>query len=124
MTTLYIVPGDDFVYTATVLDDDGDAYNLTGATLWFTVKRRKSDADTSAIAQLYWISGGASSGITVATPATGIAAIRIAAADTDEITQAAHSWDLQLKDAAGVVRTVDHGTLVVLNRATAKVVAP
>ena len=124
MTTLYLVPGDDFIYTATVTDEAGDAYNLTGSTLWFTVKRRKSDADASAIAQLYWISGGASSGITVATPATGVAAVRIVAADTDEITQAAHSWDLQLKDAAGVVRTVDFGTLVVLNRATAKVVAP
>ena len=124
MTTLYLVPGDDFLYTATVLDDDGDAYNLTGATLWFTVKRRKSDADASAIAQLYWIDGGASSGITVATPATGIAAVRIVAASTTAIVQAAHFWDLQLKDAAGVVRTVDFGTLVVLSRATAKVVAP
>ena len=124
MTTLYLVPGDDFLYTATVTDENGDAYSLAGSTLWFTVKRRKSDADTSAIAQLYWISGGASSGITVATPATGIAAVRIVAASTTAIVQAAHSWDLQLKDAAGVVRTVDFGTLVVLSRATAKVVAP
>ena len=124
MTTLYLVPGDDFLYTATVTDENGDAYSLAGSTLWFTVKRRKSDADASAIAQLYWISGGASSGITVDTPATGIAAIRIAADDTDEIVQAAHSWDLQLMDAAGVVRTVDFGTLVVLNRSTSKVVAP
>jgi len=125
MTTLLtLIPGDDFVYTATVDDALGVDYNLTGSTLWLTVKRRVSDADDNAIAKLYWISGGAASGITVGTPTTGSAVIRLTAAQTAAFAQASHVWDLQHKDAAGVVRTVGHGVLMVLPRSTARVTTP
>ena len=53
MTTLYLVPGDDFLYSATVTDEHGDAYSLAGATVRFTVKRRISDADADALAAIY-----------------------------------------------------------------------
>ena len=113
MTTLYLTPGDDFTYTVTITDADGNAYNLTGATLWFTAKRRVSDADADAVAALYWVSGGASDGITVSSPSTGVAEIAIAAADTLDFVQAAHRWDLSISDSAGIVRTVDQGVMVV-----------
>jgi len=124
MNTLYLTPGDDFVYSATIDDEDGVDYPLTGATLWFTVKRRLSDPDTDAIAKLYWISGGLSDGISVATPANGGASIRLTPTQTDDFEQAAHYWDLQVTDGAGVVRTVDHGVLVVRPRATARLTTP
>lgn len=123
-TTLYLTPGDDFVYTATVVDEDGDPYDLSGATLWWTAKARLSDADDDAVAALYWVSGGSASGITVATPATGEAAIRLTPDETDDFTQRAHHWDLQLSDAVGVVRTVDSGLIIVRAGATLRVTTP
>jgi hypothetical protein len=122
--TLYLTPGDDFSYTATIDDEAGADYNLTDCSVWFTVKRRQSDADIAAIVSLYWVSGGASSGITVATPSNGGVAIRITAAQTAAIVQAAHRWDLQLKDAAGAVRTIDAGVMVIQKRATIRVTTP
>jgi hypothetical protein len=126
MQILYLTPGDDFVYTAPILDTAGVAYSLTGATLWFTVKRRLDNdpTDADAIAKLYWVSGGASSGITVATPSTGVAVIRLTPTQTDDFVQAAYHWDLQLQDTGGVRRTVDSGRIVVLRTATMRVTTP
>lgn len=124
MTTLFLVPGDDFLYTATILDEDGTAFDLTGATVWFTAKRRRTDADDDAIAKLHWASGGTSAGITVTTPNTGVAAIRLTPSQTDDFSQAAHVWDLQVSDALGRIRTVDSGALVVWPGVTTRLTVP
>ena len=92
--------------------------------MWFTVKRRLSDTDANAITKLYWVSGGAASGITVATPANGGAVILIAALTTAAFLQASYRWDLQLKDTAGIVRTVDSGVIVVRPKATVRTTTP
>ena len=83
MTTLILRPGDDFVYTASVTDEDGEPFNRTGCALWFTVKRRLSDADADALAALYWTSEDAD-GITVSDEVSGVAEIAIDAGTTAE----------------------------------------
>lgn len=124
MKTLFLTPADDFVYTASVTNEDGGPYDLTGSTLWFTVKRRKSDADSAAIAKLYWVSGGSAAGIGVADPSSGEAVVTIAATGTGNFAQSAHVWDLQLKDANGIVRTVDRGVIVVRPAVTTRTTTP
>lgn len=121
MTTLYLTPGDDFVYIATVTDDDGAAYSLVGTTLWFTAKRRISDPDADAIAALYWVSGGASDGISVTAPSSGVAEIAIDTTGTLDFVQAAHRWDLQIEGTDGKRRTVDSGVLVIRPGVTTRV---
>jgi hypothetical protein len=124
MTTLFLTPADDFVYTTTITDEDGAAYDLSGSTLWFTVKRRKSDADADAVAKLYWVSGGSADGISVASEESGEAAIRLTPTETDDFAYDAHYWDLQLQDAAGVIHTVDEGILIVRRSVTGRTTTP
>lgn len=123
MTTLILRPGDDFTYTASVTDEDEEPFDLTGCTLWFTVKRRLSDADEDAMAALYWTSEDAD-GITVSDEASGVAEIAIDADATAEFTQAAHRWDLQIEDTGPKKRTVDSGILVVMPAVTMRTTTP
>ena len=48
---LNIVRGDTEDITVTMKDNDGNALDLTGATVWFTAKRHLNDSDAQAIIQ-------------------------------------------------------------------------
>lgn len=122
MLTLTI--GDTFQYTATITDDAGDAYDLLDCTLWFTVKRRKGDTDANATAKLYWVSGGASAGITVDDPATGEATVELTPAQTDDFVQAAYHYDLQVEDQDGDFFTIDQGVIVAQPGVTTRITTP
>lgn len=122
--TLFLTPGDDFIYTATLTDADGEAYSLNGCTVWFTVKRRISDSDDNATAKAYWVSGGASSGITVASPTSGQIDVRLTPATTALFVTAAYYWDLQTKDTDGIISTVAEGRIVVDQGVTTRTTTP
>lgn len=124
MTTLLLRVGDDFLYTATVRDRAGGLFDLTGSTLWITIKRYRSDADADAIACLYWQDGIGAAGISVADESTGEADIRLTPSQTLLFEQAAYVWDLQIQDAAGAIRTVDRGTLVAQMSVTTRTTTP
>ena len=68
------VRGDAFAKNVTAYDSTGAILDLTGKTVWFTVKDAddQTSDDTSAITRCYWVSGGSSSGITVSAPTTGV----------------------------------------------------
>ena len=123
MTNWTVAKGDTMEETAT-LTAAGAAYNLTGCTLWWTLKRDVSADDTDALIKLYWVSGGASDGITVATPANGQALVTLTPAQTDALGAATYQWDLQLKDGANRVFTVDSGQLVVKPDVTRRSTTP
>lgn len=99
--------GDDASFTIVVLKADGvTPENITGATLWFTAKDRRPDADPGVFQKT-----GASA-VVVDGP-NGIARIDIAAADTSSLTgPRTLYWDLQSK-VAGKVQTLAFGRLKV-----------
>lgn len=113
--------------TITILDTTGAALNLTGATLWFTVKALGdvSTDDSTALIKLYWISGGASSGITVATPANGVMAISVTPALAATLAaNTSYKWDVKVKTAAGKEWTPVKGYLHTTGVVTERDVAP
>lgn len=122
--TLFLTPGDDFSYTATLTDDEDEAYSLNGCTLWFTVKKRLSDADADAVAKAYWVSGGGSSNMTVYSPVDGEFTVRFTPAVTVLFTKQTHVWDLQAKDTDGIVSTIAQGSVVIMPGVTTRTTTP
>lgn len=90
------------------------AFNLTGATIRVTFKANKALTDTdTGVFQYFWISGGASSGITVATPANGKAVLVVPASDTAQLQATKYFYDVQITDATGKTYTPDEGSVTV-----------
>jgi len=50
-TNLTVKRKTDVTYSGTVTDEDGTAVNITSATIYFTVKKNKSDSDSEALIQ-------------------------------------------------------------------------
>lgn len=123
MTTLAATRGDDWEYEATILDEQGDPFDLTGATAWFTLKRDREQDDADAPVTLYWVSAGASDGIAVADESTGVATISMTAAQTDDLTLPTYLWDIQVR-SAGKTTTVASGTMSVEADVTRRQTAP
>ncbi len=122
MTTLILTPNDTFRYTVTVIDSVGTPYPLTGATVWFTARKRIGAVDPAAYC--YWVDGGAAVGITVADPDTGECVVELTPAQTALFVQAAYRWDFQIKTTDDKIRTVDRGVLVVRPTVNDRTTAP
>lgn len=119
--------GDSWERTATITEEDGDPYNLTGTTLWFTVKAATDTAndDTAAPIKLYRIVGGTGDGITVTTPSTGVATIKATRAQMETLTPGlTYVFDLQILEADGDVFTPDSGVLLIERDVTRRIVTP
>lgn len=117
--------GDTFDYAATVTETDGSAHDLTGETLWFTMKVNRTDPDSAAVATAYWIDGGASSGLSVATPSTGGFRLQFAASVTANWSaEATYVYDVQVKSATGLITTVDEGTVTIRGDITQRTTTP
>lgn len=87
--------GDTWLNTLPIVDADGVAYDLTGASIWLTIKERSDDApdDADAIIQLE-----VGSGLTVATPSNGIVAVEITDEDTALLTPGrSYRYDVQVR---------------------------
>src|SRR6185312_4659889 len=80
------------------------AFDLTGCTVLFTLKRRSDTAanDDAALCKLSWVSGGAATGIAVADPTSGVAAITVPASATAQLsTDYAYRYDVRVINPAG-----------------------
>ena len=124
-STLAVTRGDTFSASLTGLG------NITTRTaLWFTVKADPAgDADTAAKIQiteagglLYLNGAAATSGqgsISVTNATTGALTITVAAAATAQLdTPSTWVYDLQWKDATGLIRTLTRGTMTVSDDVT------
>lgn len=105
-------------YPQAVPEEDieaGEAYSLTGKTLWFTVKLNTSDSDRDALFQK--TSG---SGITVRdAPDDNVAEITIDRADTLRLAgKTSFVYDFQSEDEDGKVYTLAEGVFSILATVT------
>ena len=98
--------GDTKPIILTFTDKNNNPIDLTGATLWFTVKKVPTDLDVDAVIQKQ---------ITTFTDATnGIASVVITSDDTNDLDIMKYYYDFQLVDPAGNVTTVLEGTFKLL----------
>jgi hypothetical protein len=97
MTQLEAYRGDDWVKVLYFTDENGDAINITGWTIFFTVKKNEEDIDDDAVI---------SKDITVHTnPTGGVSSIVLTDDDTD-IPPREYWYDIQIKKATGAIKTV------------------
>ena len=109
-TTKEIKRGDSKTYRLEVTDTSGAAVDLTGATIWYTLKEKRSDSDAEAKIQL---SSDDSSEINIYDPMNGKARIYIQASHTYSLEPKDYPFDIQVKFPGGSVNTVILGFLKV-----------
>ena len=99
MAKITMIRGDTRTVTATMIDSAGDAIDLTGGGLHFTVNSSNSPSDdTNAAVEIDVTSFDA--------PTTGIQDITIASSDTDSLTPGTYYYDIQFVSVAGVVTSL------------------
>lgn len=105
MSFLSMYRGDDRVITITASE------SLDGCDVWFTAKRRRSDADDDAVIQKTSPTDITIDGVT--------AQVAIDAADTAELDHGtALFWDVQVFDTDGNLHTVASGRLSIVGDIT------
>ena len=105
---VYITKGN-VVPLYVTLYNDLSVYDLTAATVWFTVKRYVTDSDETALIRKKWPA-------TLAIPdaVSGMIKININNSDTTNITNSWFSYypfDIQVKDSIGNIITTTYGSL-------------
>lgn len=108
---LTIRRGDDRMLDLAIVQDDGvTPQDLSGALLWFTAKRRLSDADADAV--LAYREGA---GITITNAAAGTATVLVVGTDTAGLADGdiALLCDVQIRPLGGRVYTAAYGRLIV-----------
>jgi hypothetical protein len=99
--------GDQWDFTLQVIDGNGDAYDLSAASVWLTLKALPTDPDPGVLQLTI------GNGITVPTPATGEIVIQTAADQTD-IDPATYFYDVQIqKSGWNGPKTTQKGQFVV-----------
>jgi hypothetical protein len=105
MAKITTIRGDTRTVTATFLDSDGAAIDLTGGTIFFTVNASNSPTDdTSAAIEVDVTSFDA--------PTTGVQDITLTAANTN-ITPGTYYYDIQFVSASGVVTSLPQNKFIV-----------
>lgn len=108
-TDLKLYRRNDKTYTVTFTDSNGAAIDITGYTVWFTVKSDVDDTDANAKIQKVVTSHS--------DPTNGQTQIDLTNADTD-IAEGRYVYDIQLLDTSSDVLTVIVGSFIILNRVT------
>lgn len=106
-TDLVATRGDTNTYQVTAFKpppNQAQALDLTGASLWFSVRRSLRDADPL-------IQKTVGVGIVVAAPVSGLATISLSPADTAALAPGPYVYDVQVKEPSGRVTTIVQGVL-------------
>ena len=112
MTEIRVPRGDDKTWNLTFVDEDSVAIDLTGATIFFTVKINKADADADAIISVDQASHTNAAG--------GLSSITITNSQTD-IKPGNYFYDFQLVDSGSLVTTVLSGIFKITQDVTTRV---
>lgn len=100
-----MIRGDTRTITATFVDSEGAAIDLTGGTVFFTVNADKEPSDDSSAVITKDVSS-------FTDPTTGIQSITLSSTDTN-ITPGTYYYDCQFVSAGGVVTSKPKSTLTV-----------
>lgn len=104
--------GDTFSVRLEFTDTDGTAIDITGWTIFFTLKRKKKDSDTEAL-----ISKTITS---IPNPTLGIYTFTLAASELNTF-EGMYYYDFQIKLADGKIYTIPGGTITFLVDITRRV---
>ena len=104
-----VVRRDDHTVSLEVTYSDGTAYDLTGSTVYFTVKANLTDTDANAKIQKTVTSHS--------DPANGITSITLSKTDTN-IDAGDYYWDLQIKESGGDIHSVRYGIFRIIQDIT------
>lgn len=102
--TMEIIKRDDSTFQLNFLDENNNPVDLTGGTVFFTVKKKKTDVDADAVI---------AKEITVFdNPTAGIAILEIDNSESDLETRM-YWFDVQLKDTLGKISSSGAGRFIV-----------
>lgn len=112
--------GDTAIFDVTVtrfnpVTEEDEIVNLTGAKAWFTVKRNRNDVDANAVVQR---NSELNPSEVLITPVQGLIQVTLLPADTQDLKDRWLRYDVQVKEASGVVTTVASGRLELIHDAT------
>lgn len=100
-STIFVKKGDDSVITVTFLDSSGAAINITGATVFLTVKEKLSNIDDDAVIAI--------DQTTHTDPTHGITQITIDSTTSASLDEKNYFYDIRLKQSGGLISTTDTG---------------
>jgi hypothetical protein len=130
MANLTFRHGDVAKYTITLVRSDASPLDLTGTTVWLTIKPTYggSTDDSDAILKFYWVDGGASYGLTVSIPTSGVVNLKILHADTVPLPIGVQwVYDIQVlvpEDDGDNLYTWDEGTVQLIADVTQRITTP
>lgn len=105
MSKITVIRGDDITLNATFKDENGTAINITGYTIFFTVKDNyTSTDDTSALISKTVTSHS--------DPTNGKTLITLSKTDTN-LSEGNYYYDFQTKDGSGNISSTERGTFVI-----------
>lgn len=104
MEKIEVIRGDDLTIELALTEEDGTPVNLTGTTVFFTVKKKLADSDEDAVI---------SKEVTDHTePENGVAVISLDNDETD-IAAGIYHWDIQILNA-GKISSINYGIFRVI----------
>ncbi len=115
-TPIKLIRGDSVSLGVTFTDSNGAAFNITGYSVFFTVKRECDISDANDDNAL--ISKKVTSH---SNPTAGITAIALTTTDTDQ-SAGIYYWDLQLVSGGGAVSSTRRGEIEFTNDITKRIV--
>jgi len=113
MSKITVIRGDDVTLNATFKDENGTAINITGYTVFFTVKSDlTATTDTGALISKT-VTGHSS-------PTTGQTTVSLTSTDTN-LAEGNYYYDFQTKDGSNKISSTDRGTFVVKTDVTRRI---
>lgn len=101
--------GDSREYRFELTDENDNVMNLTGATVYFTVKEKNSDADPG----VFQLSSADPTQIDIDDPGNGKARIFVTNSNTQDLEIRSYIYDVQVQPASGGVKTAVSGTFTI-----------
>lgn len=109
MTNLSMFRGDSKTWDLTFTDSNSSSINITGYTIYFTIKNKNTYYNASDDADAL-----VSVNVTSHTDATsGLSAVALTPSNTSTIAPGTYVYDMQLKDAAGNIMTFINGEILI-----------